>query len=89
MKNIIDELYDLHLSNKNDVENEDKEYQSTLDRLIKLEAELLKTYPDCKEILEDFQTAGGDLHSIANRIEFRKGFKIGAQLVFEMIKPIK
>ena len=89
MKNIIDELYDLHLSNKNDVENEDKEYQSTLNRLIKLEAELLKKYPDCKEILEDFQTAGGDLHSIANRIEFRKGFRVGAQLVFEMIKPIK
>lgn len=89
MKSLIDELYDLHLSSKNDVENDDKEYQSTLDRLIKLEAELLKTYPDCKEILEDFQTAGGDLHSIANRIEFRKGFQVGAQLVLEIIKPIR
>ena len=89
MKNIIDELYDLHLSGKNDVENEDKEYQSILDRLIKLEAELLKTYPDCKDLLEDFQTAGGDLHSIANRIEFRKGFRVGAPLMLEIIKPIK
>ncbi|MCH5194880.1 MAG: myb domain-containing protein [Oscillospiraceae bacterium] len=89
MKDIIDELYDLHLSNHNDTNNEDKEYQSTLDRLIKLESELLKTYPDCKELLEEFQTADGDLHSIANRIEFRKGFKVGAQLVLEMIKPIR
>ena len=89
MKDIIDELYDLHLPNKNDVENEDKKYQYTLGRLIKLEEELLKTYPDCKEIFEEFQTAGGDLHSIANRTEFRKGFRIGAQLVLEMIKPIK
>ena len=89
MKNLIDELYDLHLSQQNDTDNEDREYHSTLDRLIKLEAELLKTYPDCKELLEDFQTAGGDLHSIANRTEFRKGFKVGAQLVLEMIKPIK
>lgn len=89
MKDIIDELYDLHLPNKNDVENEDKEYQSTLNRLIKLEAELLKTSPDCKDIFEEFQTADGDLHSIANRIEFRKGFRIGAQLVLEIIKPIK
>ena len=85
MKDIIDELYDLHSPNKND----DKEYQSTLDRLIKLEAELLKNYPDCKDIFEEFQTADGDLHIIANRIEFRKGFRIGAQLVLEMIKPIK
>ena len=89
MKDIIDELYDLHLPGKNDVENEDKEYQSTLDRLIKLEAEMLKTYPDCKDIFEEFQTAAGDLHGIANRIEFRKGFRIGAQLVLEMIKSIK
>ena len=89
MKDIIDELYDLHLPNKNDVENENKEYQSTLDRLIKLEADLLKTYPDCKELLDEFQTAGSDLHSIANRIEFRKGFRIGAHLVLEIIKPIR
>ena len=88
MKNLIDELYDLHLSH-HDTDNENSEYQSTLDRLIKLEAELLKTYPDCKEILEEFQTAGGDLHSIANRTEFRKGFKIGAKLVLEIIKPIR
>ena len=88
MKNIIDELYDLHLSH-HDTDNEDKEYQSTLDRLIKLEAELLKVYPDCKEILEEFQTAGGAFHSFANRNEFRNGFRIGAQLVFEMIKPIQ
>ena len=89
MKDIIDELYALHLSNKNATDNEDKEYQSTLDRLIKFEAELLKTYPDCKELLENFQTADSDLHSIANRIEFRKGFKVGAQLVLELIKPIR
>ena len=89
MKNLIDELYDLHLSHRNDTDNEDREYHSTLDRLIKLETELLKTYPDCKELLEEFQTAGGDLHSIANRTEFRKGFRVGAQLVLEMIKSIK
>ena len=88
MKNIIDELYDLHIFHQ-DTDNEDSEYQSTLDRLIKLEAELLKTYPDCKEILEEFQTAGGDLHSFANRTEFRKGFRIGARLALEIVKPIR
>ena len=89
MKDIIDELYDLHLPGKNDVENEDKEYQSTLDRLITLEAKLLKSYPDCKDIFEEFQTADGDLHSITNRTEFRKSFRIEAQLVLEIIKPIR
>ena len=88
MKNIIDELYDLHLS-RHDTDNEDSEYQSTLDRLIKLESELLKTYPNCKELLEEFQTAGSDLHSITNRTEFRKGVRVGAQFVLEMINIIK
>ena len=89
MKDIIDELYDMHLSNQNDTDNMDSEYYSALDKLFKLESELLKTYPDCKELLEEFQTANSYLHSIANRTDFRKGFRIGAQLVFEMIKPIK
>ena len=88
MKNIIDELYDLHLPHHNFTDNEYSEYQSTLDRIIKLEAELLKAYPNCKEILEEFQTAGSDLHNFTNRSEFRNGFKMGAQLVLEMIKPI-
>ena len=89
MKDIIDELYDMHLSNQNDTDNVDSEYYSALDKLFKLESELLKTYPDCKELLEEFQTVNGYLHSIANRTDFRKGFRIGAQLVLEMIKPIR
>lgn len=89
MKNIIDELYNLNLSHQNFIDNEYSKYQSTLDRIIKLETELLNAYPNCKEILEEFQTADSDLHSLTNRSEFRKGFKMGAQLVLEMIKPIK
>ena len=87
MKNIIDELYDLHLSH-HDTDNEYSAFKSTLDRLIKLKADLIKNYPDCKEILEGFQIEDGGLNNFFNRSEFRKGFRIGVQLVLEMIKPI-
>ena len=48
-----------------------------------------KAYPDRTDILDEYQSADIELHNLSNRNEFRKGFKVGAQLVLEMIKPIK
>ena len=88
-KNILDELYDYDLFHLTEVEDVDGEYKSAMDRLVKAEAELLKVYPDCNEILDEYQSADIDLYNLSNRNEFRKGFRVGAQLVLEMIKPIK
>ena len=74
MKSLIDELYDLDIFRLTELGKENNEYKSVFNKLVKVEAELLKAYPDCKEILEEFQAAGGDLHSFANRTECRKGF---------------
>ena len=49
----------------------------------------LYSYPDRTDILDEYQSADIELHNLSNRNEFRKGFKVGAQLVLEMIKPIK
>ncbi len=89
MRNILDELYDYDLFHLTEIEDMDGSYKAALDRLVKAEAELLKTFPDCKNILNEYQSADIDLHNLSNRNEFRKGFKVGAQLVLEMIKPIK
>lgn len=89
MRNILDELYDLDLFHLTEIEDTDGVYKSAMDRLVNAETELLKTFPDCKAILDEYQSADIDLHNLSNRNEFRKGFKAGAQLVLEMIKPIK
>lgn len=89
MKNLLDELYDYDLFHLTEIEDTDRAYKAALDRLVKAEAELRKNYPDCTDILDEYQSADIDLHSLSNRNEFRKGFKVGAQLVLEMIKPIK
>ncbi len=89
MKNILDELYDLDLFHLTEIEDVDDAYKSAMDRLINAEAELLKTFPDCKDMIDEYQSADIDLHNLSNRNEFRKGFRAGAQLVLEMIKPIK
>lgn len=88
-KSILDELYDYDLFHLTEIEDVDGEYKSAMNRLVKAETELLKAFPDCKAILDEYQSADIDLHNISNRIEFRKGFRAGAQLVLEMIKPIK
>lgn len=89
MNNILDELYDYDLFHLNEIEDMDGSYKASLDRLVKAEAELKKAFPDSSDILDEYQTADIELHNLSNRNEFRKGFKVGAQLVLEMIKPIK
>lgn len=89
MKNLIDELYDCDLFHLTEIEDVDNAYKSAMDRLVNAETELLKAFPDCKEILDAYQSADIDLHNLSNRDEFRKGFRAGAQLVLEMLKPIK
>ena len=89
MKSIIDELYDLDLFHLTDTESKDGEYKLCLDRLVKLENDILNTYPEIKELLEDYQSADIDLHCISNRNEFRMGVRLGAQLVLDMIKSIE
>ena len=49
----------------------------------------LQAYPERTDIPDEYQSADIELHKRSNRNEFRKGFKVGAQLVLEMIKPIK
>lgn len=88
-RNLLDELYDCDLFHLTEITDVDGEYKLAMDRLLKAETELLKNFPDCKDILDEYQSADIDLHNLSNRNEFRKGFKVGAQLVFEMIKPIK
>lgn len=88
-KNILNELYDYDLFHLTEIEDTDGAYKAALDRLVKAEAELRKACPDSTDILDEYQSADIDLHNLSNRNEFRKGFKVGAQLIIEMIKPIK
>lgn len=89
MRNIFDELYDYDLFHLTEVEDTDRAYRAALDKLIKTEAELKKTYPDISDILTEHQSANIDLHNLSNRNKFCKGIRGGAQLVLEMLKPIK
>ena len=89
MKNILDELYDCNLFHLTRITDIGDKYRKAMERLLKAETELLKAFPDCRDLLDEYQSAEIDLTDLANRYEFSKGFRLGAQLVFEMLKPIK
>lgn len=65
-KNILDELYDSDLFHMTEIEDVNSEYKSAMDRLVKAETKLLKAYPDCKTMLDEYQSADIDLHSLSN-----------------------
>ena len=89
MKNILEELYDFGLSHLTRITDVGDANRKALERLVKAETELLKAFPDCNDLLDEYQAAEIDLTDLSNRYEFSKGFRLGAQIVLEMLKPIK
>ena len=60
-----------------------------VDRLCEVEKQLLECSPECAEIYGEYQDAQIDVTSLAARSEFAKGMRVGAQLMLELIKPLK
>ena len=89
MKNILDELYDCGLFHLTEIVDDNDDHKKAMDRLLKAEAELLKAFPYCKALLDEYQSAEFDLSALSNGYEFCKGFRVGAQLILEILKPIK
>ena len=54
MKNILDELYDCNLLHLTRITDIGDVYRKAMERLLKAETELLKAFPDCKELLDEY-----------------------------------
>ena len=89
MKNIIEEMYNGDLFPIGRLSYNDTEYRKAMDNLITAESALLKTYPEIKELFDQYQDAQIQLNSLSSRQEFVNGFRAGAQMAVDMIKPIE
>ena len=85
--NILEEMYESNLFNLIETEEMGEDYKDALDRLLTTEKAITDKYPDCKEMIEEYQAAEIDLHHISLRHEFCKGFISGAQIIMEILKP--
>ena len=89
MKDLLDELYDYDLFHLTANDSKDEEYRAALNKLVGLEADILKALPEIKVLLEEYQSIDNDLIRISNRSDFRMGVRFGAQLMLEMMRPLK
>jgi len=83
---ILEEMYENDLFSLIDTEDMGETYKNALDRLLNAEKAITDKYPDCKEMIEEYQSAEIDLHHITHRHEFCKGFRAGALLLTEILK---
>ncbi len=89
MNSIIDLIYDNDIFRFTDKSSLSVEYKSAVDKLCEVERKLLESFPECAEIYDEYQDAQIDVTSLAARSEFTKGMRVGAQLMLELIKPLK
>ena len=87
--NIIEEMYNGDLFPIGTYDHCSQEYKNAMDKLVAVEAELLKDYPQAKELFQKYQDAQIGLISINNRQEFVNGFRIGIQIMVEAFGYIK
>ena len=86
---ILEEMYENDLFSLIETEEMGEIYKNALDRLMNAEKAITDKYPDCKEMIEEYQAAEIDLHHITHRHEFCKGFRAGALLLMEILKSDK
>ena len=87
--NIIEEMYNGDLFPVGTYEHCTDEYKKVMDTLTSVEAEMLAAYPQIRELFDKYQSAQIDLISTNNRQEFVNGFRVGAQMMLEMLKKIE
>ena len=89
MSSILDEIYDSEAFRTLTTENAGEEYRAVMDRLVRAERELKQACEKCPNVFAEYQSADMNLHILSNRHEFTNGLRVGAQLVLELLRPIK
>ena len=89
MRSVLDELYDSEAFRTLTTENAGEEYKAVMDRHVRSERELKQACEECPDVFAEYQSADMNLHILSNKHEFTQGLRVGAQLVLELLRPIK
>lgn len=87
--NVIEQLYNTDTFQIFRIDPADEEYHRLLEDTIKAEEDLINTFPDALELFIKYQDTSGAIDSLCRRKDFINGFRLGAQFVLEMLKPVK
>lgn len=65
-----------------------KEYSQAVEKVSKAEARLLEQFPDISTLFEEYMSLHVEVSEICTYHAFETGFRAGAQLMLEMLRPV-
>lgn len=87
--NIIEKLYRNKILPFGEIHFESEERVELSEKLDKAEKKLLEAFPECSKLFEQYVDAQMESMDFENYGEFLLGFKIGAQIMLEVLQDIK
>ncbi len=87
MRNILEDIYYDRLSMNEQMYRRGSKYDKAISEVTRLEDRLLKLLPEHHQDLKDYSNACADLASISKLDDFIKGFRVGAQVMLEVLRP--
>ena len=89
MNNIIKDMYFGNILPFWEIQHRTKEYDEKVEQILKIQKDLLKAFPETKELLESYCAAHYESADIFGYQQFQLGVKVGAQIMMEMLMPIE
>jgi len=84
---ILEELYKCDIFHLEEIGDTNPDFCKAVKLLSVAEKELKDRYHDSGELIARYLAAEKELRCIGNTAEFRKGFRAGAQMILEVMKP--
>lgn len=88
MEDIIRELYygDITLG---EMLIKTKEFNAKRKKIVTAEEKLLEKFPEIRDAIEDYLFERAGMDTVSEYQQFLLGFRTGAQLMLEMLKPLE
>ena len=84
---LLEKLYREEVfSSLNDTMRWNERYQKLMQEITEVEAEINEKFPDMQSLFTRFQDIQGEINGIVQYHEFETGFKVGANLMAEMLE---
>ena len=88
MSSILEEMYTGRLRPFGEISGLSDEYKTIAKQLAEVESEILRQFPESESLLSQQRELMMQLTEMNVIAEFKVGFRAGAQLMVEMLKPL-
>lgn len=82
---ILNEIYYSDIMKNLNSSAAKKEFSDAIAKLSHIEKEIIKQFPECEELLNEYKETQSVLNTCAEKAEFVRGVRFGAQIILEML----